>query len=140
MSPDVLFVALGGDGTMIHALKQTAIHNNSVIGINMGRLGFLTDYSYTDEDVIRFYNDLVDILYNKVETVIEERMIICNSFAGDYHPEYIALNEFYIAESETGKMLDFKIHIDGNSIGPIRGDGILDKLFYHPHEQLHLNL
>ena len=52
-----LFVAIGGDGTMLHAVHLAAARSVPLLGINRGRLGFLADVT-ADEMLARYKNEL----------------------------------------------------------------------------------
>tara|TARA_Y100001934_G_scaffold21350_1_gene24194 strand:+ start:2672 stop:3532 length:861 start_codon:yes stop_codon:yes gene_type:complete len=115
-----LGVVVGGDGTMLHVASALARVDLPVIGINMGRLGFLTDIPAED-----FRGEIDLILAGDFE--IEERMMLKAGFVreGQLHDERLALNDVVLSKGATGKMIEFDTRVRGETIGRTRGDGVI---------------
>ena len=115
-----LGVVVGGDGTMLHVASALAQVDLPVIGINMGRLGFLTDIPAD-----RFAADIDLMLSGDFE--IEERMMIKAGFVrqGELQDERLALNDVVLSKGATGKMIEFDTRVLGETIGRTRGDGVI---------------
>ena len=115
-----LGVVVGGDGTMLHVASALAQVDLPVIGINMGRLGFLTDIPAE-----RFKSDIDLMLSGDFET--EERMMIKAGFVrqGELQDERLALNDVVLSKGATGKMIEFDTRVRGETIGRTRGDGVI---------------
>lgn len=115
-----LGIVLGGDGTMLHVTSALAQANLPVIGINRGRLGFLTDIPAE-----RFIQDLDQVLSGDFE--IEKRaMLKAQCLAeGVTMAERYALNDVTLSKGATGKMIEFDTRVDGETVGQSRGDGLI---------------
>lgn len=115
-----LFVAIGGDGTMLHAARLAAPHSIPILGVNRGRLGFLADIGPADVRV-----RLDEILQgNYVEdrrTMLQAQLIHDEQPAGQCY----ALNDVVLQKWQTGRMLDFETWIDGRYVNTHGGDGLV---------------
>lgn len=130
-------VAIGGDGTVIHAAKLAAPFGALVAGINLGHLGFLPDFENNDDDIgrlIKFiqeypvgsesdvdWNDLVDLV-DKYQVDIEPRFML--SYTSNTGVEFEAVNEFYITD-KSNQVLKGEVYVDGALAFPILGDGLI---------------
>ena len=115
-----LLVAIGGDGTLLHAARLAGDSGVPLLGINRGRLGFLADIRSTEmlerfDDVLegRYSRDLRHALDARLET------------PGEAHRLGRALNDLVLQKRETGRMLDFETWIDGRFVNTHGGDGIV---------------
>ncbi|HEY4647372.1 MAG TPA: NAD(+) kinase [Steroidobacteraceae bacterium] len=115
-----LVIAIGGDGTMLYAARLVATSNVPLLGINRGRLGFLTDVS--PEDMLERLDDIFDGRYSEDRrTLLEARL----------QPQHgaeaalTALNDVVIQKWETGRMLDFETWIDGRYLNTHGSDGLI---------------
>ncbi|MCC5870182.1 MAG: NAD(+) kinase [Gammaproteobacteria bacterium] len=116
-----LVIAVGGDGTMLYALRVVARHGVPLIGINRGRLGFLTDISPED-----MAGHLEAILAGRY--VAEPRLLLeATITTADGHQigPALALNEVVLTKHLTGHMLDVVTWINGNYLNTHGGDGLI---------------
>jgi NAD+ kinase len=91
-----LVVAVGGDGTMLHAARMAAIVDVPVLGINRGRLGFLADVNPD-----RMFESVADALSGRC--IAERRsMLAAQITVGGDHISALALNDVVVAKRETG--------------------------------------
>jgi NAD+ kinase len=111
-----VMVAIGGDGTLLHAARHVARRGVPLIGINRGRLGFLTDVS--PEHML----DSIDAIL--AGNYLEERRLMLSAQIGD-SPTLLALNDVVLQKGETGRMLDFVTTVDGSYVNAHRGDGLI---------------
>lgn len=114
-----LMVAIGGDGTMLYAAGLVARAGVPLLGINRGRLGFLTDVS-TDR-MIDTVDEILDGRY------FEERRIMLEATAdgpGGSAAD-LALNDVVLQKRDTGRMIDFETWIDGRYVNTHGGDGLV---------------
>jgi len=107
-------VAIGGDGTIIHVAKHAVTVNKPVIGINLGRLGFL---SAIEPKEISLLKKLKTGEFN-----VEERMMLSVVHNGK---SYSALNDAVLSKGALSKMIDLDVSSKGNSVGSYRADGIV---------------
>ena len=114
-----LVVAIGGDGTLLHAARHVAERGVPLLGINRGRLGFLTDIS--PEHMF----DAIDAIL--AGNYLEEKrlMLRAQMTDGTRHPRLVALNDVVLQKGETGRMLDFVTTVDGSYVNTHRGDGLI---------------
>jgi NAD+ kinase len=112
-------VAVGGDGTLMHAARMAAAHGVPVMGVNRGRLGFLADVSPA-----RMLESVDDALEGRCAP--EARMLLQATVSGDGAPSSaIALNDVAVAKHDTGRMLDLRTWVDGAFVNTHAGDGFV---------------
>jgi NAD+ kinase len=114
-----LLVAVGGDGTMLHAARMAAAVAVPVLGINRGRLGFLADVGPD-----RMLESVDDALEGRC--LPETRMLLEAQVQFDgRHTSTLALNDIVVAKRETGRMLDLRTWVDGTYVNTHGGDGFI---------------
>ncbi|MBI2773262.1 MAG: NAD(+)/NADH kinase [Chloroflexi bacterium] len=116
-----LLVCIGGDGTVLRGARVAIPHSVPLLGVNMGRLGFLTDMSPRD-------------LFNHIERIVaedwrlEERMMVRGDLtdgAGSPPREYHGLNDIVISRQSPGRPIYVDLRIDGARVARYRCDGII---------------
>lgn len=117
-----LLVAIGGDGTLLNAARQVAHHDVPLIGVNRGRLGFLTDIR--PEHML----DAIDAILAG-DYLSEQRRLLRASVVQESAPgvesSMLALNDVVLQKGESGRMLDFVTSVDGVYVNTHRGDGLI---------------
>jgi NAD+ kinase len=114
-----LIVAVGGDGTMLHAARMAAMADVPVLGINRGRLGFLADVG--PEQMIQSVDDALG-----GRCRAERRMLLsANILAGGHPVAALALNDVVVAKRETGRMVDVRTWVNGAYVNTHVGDGFI---------------
>ncbi len=115
-----LMIAIGGDGTLLYAAGLVAEHDIPLLGINRGRLGFLTDV--LPQDMVTC---LTAVLAGECEAdrraLLQARLIA----ASGTETRGFALNDVVFNRLETGRMLDFETRIDGRYVNSHGGDGMV---------------
>ncbi len=116
---DVVIV-LGGDGTMLGIARQVARHGTPLIGINQGRLGFITDVAYGG-----FAETLAAMLEGDYDE--EQRTLLEGNVKRDGATifEGVALNDVIVSRGATAGMVELKIEIDGEFVANLRADGLI---------------
>lgn len=111
-------IALGGDGTILHAAKQAAQYHKAVLGINCGRLGFLAGLE-TDE------LDMLELL-NSGEYVIEKRMMLKAKVSGSNGEKtaYCA-NDAVLSRGSVSRIIDVYVGFSSGATVKYRCDGII---------------
>jgi NAD+ kinase len=114
-----LVVAVGGDGTLLHAARHVAQRGVPLLGINRGRVGFLTDIS--PEHMFHAIDSILSGDY------LEERRLMLSAQIADGRPErpLVALNDVVLQKGATGRMIDFITTVDGRFVNTHRGDGLI---------------
>lgn len=115
-----LVISLGGDGTLLTAARSLAGLNTPLLGINLGRLGFLADVSF---DQFETYLDaVVQGRYS-----VEERFLIQGEFyeKGKVMSRNIALNDIILHSYESASMIEYEVSSGGALIHLQRADGVI---------------
>lgn len=107
---DLVFV-MGGDGTILKAARFYAGSDTVVFGINIGRLGFLSQTSKEN------FSDALKKIING-EYKIEKRLMLETE-------EQVALNDFVIKSKEYGRTSKFSVKIDGKEVCTYVADGVI---------------
>jgi len=113
-------IVLGGDGTMLGIARDLAAHDVPLIGINFGRLGFITDIALHQMPEV-----LEPMLHGRFET--DRRTLL----EGDLQPAGAAalrghaLNDIVISHGVTGGLVEFAVRIDGATMYTQRADGLI---------------
>ncbi len=115
-----LAVVVGGDGTMLHVARGLASYALPMIGINLGRLGFLTDLSAD-----RMHEGMDELL--RGEFTVEERIMLQVQISNgrDNLNESVALNDVTLSKGNTGRMIEFDTRVNSEPLGRTRGDGVI---------------
>ena len=115
-----LVIAIGGDGTMLHAAHTSAIHNVPVVGINLGKLGFLTDLNPH-----QIAQGLGEILAGRYLTD-ERPLLTCSVIRGDEAIlSAVAINDVVVQKWATAGLIRFDTLIDGAYVHTQRSDGMI---------------
>ena len=115
-----LIIAVGGDGTILHAANLAQSRDLPLLGINRGKLGFLADILPNDiQDAIKavLIGD-----YSEESRMMLEATIIKGKNTAHVN---LALNDVVIQRSDTGRMLDFNTSIASQYINSSSGDGLI---------------
>jgi NAD+ kinase len=114
-----LVVSIGGDGTLLHAARNVAARNVPLVGINRGRLGFLTDVSPE-----HMRKTLDAILAG--DFLVERRLMLSAALGKQSATNALfALNDIVLQRGDTGRLLDFTTDVDGAYVNNHRGDGLI---------------
>ncbi|AUT69452.1 NAD kinase [Paraburkholderia hospita] len=113
-------IVLGGDGTMLGIGRQLAPYRTPLIGINHGRLGFITDIPFTDMREI-----IPQMLSGTFER--EERTLLESRIMRDGQPIYhaLAFNDVVVNRSGFSGMAELRVSVDGRFMYNQRSDGLI---------------
>ncbi len=114
-------LTFGGDGTLLRGARLLAGSEVPVLGVNFGRVGFLT--SCTGEDIPAALDALAAGRY-----AIERRVALLASIVSDDGTSLCtqqALNDVAIHKGGVARVIRVHVHIDGRNVGPISCDGIV---------------
>ena len=113
-------IVLGGDGTMLNAARQLARYRVPLVGVNQGRLGFMTDIAR--DDMLSCMNDLLAGSF-----VSENRLLLDAEILRDgvSMMSTLALNDVVVDKGAIGRMIEFGLFIDGEFIYNLRSDGLI---------------
>jgi len=117
-----LAIVLGGDGTMLNVARVLADYDIAVVGVNQGRLGFLTDVS-----VDTMLETLEEILAGKFAS--ENRFLLDVVVERDGEGDAVfhgrAFNDVVVSKGATGRLIETEVFIDGQFVYSQRSDGII---------------
>jgi NAD+ kinase len=115
-----LVIVVGGDGTMLGVARQLARYKVPLIGINQGRLGFMTDIP-----IERMLPALAEILSGKAKaeerTLLEARLVR----GGEEIHCSVAINDVVVARGTGAGMAELKVSVDGKFMYNQRSDGLI---------------
>lgn len=109
-------LVLGGDGTLIRAVRDLGTDSLPLLGINLGTLGYLTDVELKD------FKHALDCLFEG-EPDIEERMMLEGSFRG--LRKDIAMNDIVLAREGKVRIVSFNIYVNGTLLNTYHADGVI---------------
>ena len=113
-----LIIVAGGDGTILKIAGVSAVHSIPIVGINLGRVGFMTEIE--PEEIKSKLSK-----YLCLETRLEKRMMLEVNIAGNEKSGLHALNDVVISHSVVGNLIDLSIKVDGVFIDKYRADGVI---------------
>jgi NAD+ kinase len=115
-----LIISIGGDGTLLYAARLVAGHSVPLLGINRGRLGFLTDVSPAS-----MLEDVDSVLAGRY--TVDKRSLLSArlDFADGKLASALALNDVVVNKIETGRTMDFETSINGRFVNSHGGDGMV---------------
>ena len=114
-----LMIAVGGDGTLLYAAGLVARHGVPLLGINRGRLGFLTDVMPQDVPA-----SLDAALEGRLQADVRPLLTASLHHAGA-EARALALNDVVLQKLATGRMVDFETRVAGQYVNTHAGDGIV---------------
>ncbi|MCX6142053.1 MAG: NAD(+)/NADH kinase [Ignavibacteriales bacterium] len=112
-----MLISLGGDGTILRLARQVAEKGTPLLGVNLGKLGFLAEVSVEDLDAC-----LTEVLkgdYFIVERMMLQATILKNS------KTYFALNDIVVDKFGSSRVLNFETHVNGEYLATFTADGII---------------
>lgn len=115
-----LAVVIGGDGTLLNVARALVDHCVPMVGVNQGRLGFLTDVS-TDT----MFSTLDEMLAGKF--IAEDRILLTASVErhGDVLCAAYAFNDVVVSKGSLGRLIEFEVYVDNQFVYNQRADGLV---------------
>jgi NAD+ kinase len=115
-----LAIAVGGDGTMLGLARSLAPLGVPVVGINHGRLGFITDIALAE-----WQPALAAILAGRFQ--IEDRTLLVSRVVRDHEVVWqeLSLNDVVVSRSSRSGMIELQVKVDGLHMYTQRGDGLI---------------
>jgi len=113
------FVTIGGDGTLLDAVSWVRDRGIPVLGINFGRLGFLTSVAPSR------VKEAVDQLIRGQYTIEKRSMVRLSADGGLFGKANYALNEFAIHKKDLASMIKIKAFVDGEPMNSYYADGLV---------------
>ncbi len=113
-----IIIALGGDGTILRFSRQAAQQNKPILGVNLGKLGFLAEVS-ADE-----LPDCIDEIL-RGEYLVSNRLTIACSLPGEEDEEIFGINDIVIDRGGLLRVIDVEIYVENDYLITFKGDGII---------------
>jgi len=117
-------IVFGGDGSIISTARKVSEASVPVIGVNVGKLGFLAEFSV--DELKDFFPRLI-----KVDVPVDRRMMLGCSVFGDRESHRtarfysVAINDIFITAGPPFRMIELKILVDGQSLAGCVSDGLI---------------
>ncbi|WP_434779365.1 NAD(+) kinase [Neisseria sp. Ec49-e6-T10] len=115
-----LIIVLGGDGTLLSVARKIAPYRVPLIGINQGRLGFMTDIS--KENMIPALEKMFIGEFVPEERIMLEASVLRNNKEVKHA---LALNDVVFSRGSMGQMIEFELFIDEQFVYTQRSDGLI---------------
>lgn len=119
--PLTFLLTLGGDGTLLRGARMLQGRETPVLGVNLGRIGFLT--TATRDQLEPALDALVTGSYT-----VERRLALAASILGEdgvARSQQLALNDVVVHKGGVARVIRMSVVIDGEEIGPYSADGII---------------
>lgn len=115
-----LMIVVGGDGTFLEAARNIVNWQRPILGINLGRLGFLTDIPAADME-----SRIISVLQGQYET--EQRLMLRIRIErnGETCYDQLALNDVVLHKVQMAHMIEFEVAIDNRFVLSQRSDGLI---------------
>ena len=113
-------IVLGGDGSLLDAARRAAPYGKPLLGINMGRLGYMTELEISQVEKLKqlcegnFHLDKRAMLHIAIRTS-----------NGGIRQETFALNEAVISNGSVARIVDLELYANGNAVTSYRADGVI---------------
>ncbi len=115
-----LALVVGGDGTMLGIARQLACHGVPLVGINQGRLGFITDIAFDE-----YPDKLRPMLRGEYEEDHRSLMQACVWRDGERVFEATAMNDVVVNRGASASMIELRVEVDGRFVANQRADGLI---------------
>lgn len=114
--PNTLIIAIGGDGTMLEAMRVSARTGATAIGVNLGRIGFLTEV----DNQRQLAHTIAAAFLLRTDTFVEERILLETSVGNA-----LAVNEVSVSQLYADSMITYQLRVGNVNAGIHRANGIL---------------
>lgn len=114
-----IIIVIGGDGTILSTVKKISMTEKPIVGIHIGRLGFLAEITMSN-----FKDNLNKIIAGKYS--IEKRAILKASVnSNNKITTFFALNDFVVSKGTSSRMIEFQVDINSNFMNSFKADGLI---------------
>lgn len=113
-----IVIAIGGDGTLIHSAKHAVRHEKPLLGINVGRLGFMAGLEIPELSRLK---RLVTGEY-----LLEKRMMLnCLHYSNGQSQQYLALNDIVVSNGALSRIIELDLSCNEGYLTTYRADGLI---------------
>lgn len=115
-----LAIVIGGDGTLLHVARHLAENDVPIIGVNLGRVGFLTDIALSNmreeiDSILAGQYSIEKRLMLSVQVKRKDKVLL----------DQIALNDVVIGRHALEKLIEWHSYVDGEFVTAARSDGVI---------------
>jgi NAD+ kinase len=115
-----LVVVLGGDGTLLSAVRSTANTDAPLLGVNLGSLGFLTDVPLAS------LFSMLDAIAEGRAPVERRSLMLCELLRGEaVLGSYLAFNDVVVNKTALARLNTYELFVDGAYVASFRADGMI---------------
>jgi NAD+ kinase len=113
-------IVFGGDGSIISAARNLSQSGVPVVGVNLGKLGFLAEFGVSE--IKRFFGDIIS-----GKAAIERRMMLSCSIVNSGQEKFCsaAINDIFITAGPPFRMIELRMLVDGQAFADCVGDGLI---------------
>jgi NAD+ kinase len=115
-----LAIVIGGDGTMLNIARTLAPFDVALVGINQGRLGFLTDLAM--DGMLEAIGAILDGAYATESRMLLQAEVVSG---GRQALDVIAFNDVSVNKGAEGSLIEIEVRIDGRFVYNLRSDGLI---------------
>lgn len=115
-----LAIVLGGDGTMLYAARRLAADGVPLVGVNLGRLGFMTDIAR--EEMLVGMAQLLEGRFTCEPRILLEAEVLRS---GERVYQNLAFNDVVVNKGDLGRMIEMQVEVDGEFVYVLRADGMI---------------
>lgn len=112
-------ITVGGDGTLLHAAKMAAFNSKPIIGVNVGRLGFMTMLEPAELSLLN------QLALGTYQTETRMMLKITKVSNDGTIQQYHALNDAVISKGASSNIIDLKLYCNDILVSSYRADGII---------------
>ncbi len=122
-----MVITIGGDGTILRVNRAVAPMGIPLLGINMGRLGFMTELTVPGvmEQLPRYLNGDVRVSEHSMLMAVVHKRAGSDVEAGSSQGPYHALNDIVLSRSRVSRVVTVRAVIDGADVSTFRADGVI---------------
>jgi NAD+ kinase len=115
-----LVVVLGGDGTLLSAVRATAVADAPLLGVNLGSLGFLTDVPLSS------LFSMLDAIAQSRAHVEQRSLMQCDLLRGEeILGSYMAFNDVVVNKTALARLNNYELFVDKAFVSSYRADGMI---------------
>ncbi len=124
-----LLIVLGGDGTILEAARRSALRQTPILGINLGRVGYMAELEMGELELLsRLFDRTTAEGYKPASFEIEKRSMLhveVLNTAGEVRQQMYGLNDAVITNGSVSRIVDIELSADGNPVTTYRADGLI---------------
>lgn len=124
-----LLIVLGGDGTILEAARRSASRQTPILGINLGRVGYMAELEMSELDLLaRLFDRVVPGGMEPANYEIERRSMLhveVLNQAGEARQKMYGLNDAVITNGSVARIVDIELSENGTPVTTYRADGLI---------------